>query len=122
MIDYSKVVTTSVAQQIADRLREAIVKGHIKPSERLPSEEDLAKKYGVSRTTVRESLKRLAAQNLVRSRRGPTGGNFVVGPTPAEIGQSLTEATTLMMSLGAFQLPEVSTVCLETMATCCTLA
>ena len=45
--------------------------------DRLPSEADLALKHGASRPTVREALKRLAAQSLIRTKRGATGGAFV---------------------------------------------
>ena len=71
------LTTQSLARQIAEQLRDAIVAGRLGADERLPGEEQLAKQFGVSRPTVREALKRLAAQHLIRSRRGPTGGTFV---------------------------------------------
>ena len=43
----------------------------------LPSETELCEHFNVSRSTVREALKRLAAQNLIRTQRGATGGAFV---------------------------------------------
>ena len=60
------IVKASISKQIAQQLRDAIVAGRFKCGERLPTEDELAKRYGVSRATVREALKRLAAQNLVR--------------------------------------------------------
>ncbi len=45
--------------------------------QRLPSEAELAEQFDVSRPTVREALKRLAAQSLIRTQRGATGGAFV---------------------------------------------
>lgn len=62
---------------IATALRNAIVEGRLLVGDRLPSESELAEQYGVSRPTVREALKRLAAQALIRTRRGATGGAFV---------------------------------------------
>ena len=56
----------SVAAAIAAQLRDAIVAGELVSDERLPGEQELAERYGVSRPTVREALKRLAAQNLIR--------------------------------------------------------
>ena len=67
----------SVAAEIAAELRDAILSGALATEERLPGEQELAERFGVSRPTIREALKRLAAQNLIRSRRGPTGGTFV---------------------------------------------
>ncbi|SBW07128.1 putative GntR family transcriptional regulator [uncultured Alphaproteobacteria bacterium] len=122
MIGYQGIVTTSVARQIADSLRTAILDGRIKVDERLPTEEDLAARYGVSRPTIREALKRLAAQNLVRSRRGPAGGNFVVRPAPAEFAESLAGAAMLMVSMGAFDHDEIATARRELQGLCCRLA
>lgn len=63
--------------QIADAIRAAIMSGQLIVDARLPSESELAEQFGVSRPTVREGLKRLAAQNLIRTQRGATGGAFV---------------------------------------------
>ncbi|MEM9099847.1 MAG: GntR family transcriptional regulator [Pseudomonadota bacterium] len=67
----------SVGHQIAEEIREMIVDGRLGADDRLPGEQDLATRFGVSRPSVREALKRLAAQNLIRTRRGASGGNFV---------------------------------------------
>jgi DNA-binding FadR family transcriptional regulator len=119
---YGPVVTDSVAKQIAQRLREAILDGRLKVGERLPTEEELAQKYGVSRATIREALKRLAAQSLVHARRGPSGGNFVTHPDPDRLAEILTGSTTLLVSMGAFEFDEIVTARLEMEATCCRLA
>lgn len=122
MIEYQNIVTTSVARQIADNLRAAIVEGRIKVDERLPTEDELARRYGVSRPTIREALKRLAAQNLVRSRRGPTGGNFVVRPEASELAETFSGAAMLMVSMGALDHDEIATARLELQGMCCRLA
>lgn len=121
-LDYNAVVTTSVAKQIAESVRQAIVEGRIKVGERLPTEEELARSYQVSRPTIREALKRLAAQNLVHSRRGPTGGNFVTRPDPELSAQSVSSVATLLVGLGAFDLDEIVTARLETESICARLA
>jgi DNA-binding GntR family transcriptional regulator len=54
----------SVSQQIGDYLRSAIVQGSLKPNQRLV-EEAIAGQLGVSRTPVREALRRLEAEGLV---------------------------------------------------------
>ena len=63
--------------QIAATIREAIMSGQLIVDARLPSESEMADQFGVSRPTVREALKRLAAQNLIRTQRGATGGAFI---------------------------------------------
>ena len=101
------IVKTSISRQIAEQLRSAIVNGQFKIGERLPTEDELAQRYGVSRPSVREALKRLAAQNLVRARRGPTGGNFVVQPSYEELAESLSGAATLLVGMGALGIEEI---------------
>jgi GntR family transcriptional regulator, transcriptional repressor for pyruvate dehydrogenase complex len=68
-------------EQIAEQLRELIVSGQLSPGERLPNEAMLARQFGVSRATVRESLRVLSAQNLIRTAKGAGGGSYVTLPT-----------------------------------------
>jgi GntR family transcriptional repressor for pyruvate dehydrogenase complex len=78
----------SGAEHVADRLVTAIALGEFVPGQRLPSERDLASTLGVSRTTVREALQRLAAIGYVEVRRGRTGGAYVLdamGPEANEM-------------------------------------
>ncbi len=101
------VVKTSISKQIAEQIRDAIVSGQLEIGDRLPTEDELAQRYGVSRPSVREALKRLAAQNLVRARRGPTGGNFVVRPSFDELAESLSGAATLLIGIGELGIEEI---------------
>jgi len=106
-LKYEPLVTASLAKQIAEKIRESIADGTLKADDQLPTEDKLAKQFEVSRPTIREALKRLAAQSLVRSRRGPAGGTFINRPTREEVSSNLTTATSLLVSLGEFELPEV---------------
>lgn len=107
-IKFAPVVATSVTRQIAEQIRESIFDGRLKADDRLPTEHELAEQFSVSRPTIREALKLLAAQNLVRSRRGPSGGTFVKRPTEEEAQADLTTAATLLVSLGEFDLPQIA--------------
>lgn len=69
--------SSTVRQELADRIVTAIAIGAFSPGDRLPPERDLAAMQGVSRVTVREALKALSAQGLIVSRRGRDGGTFV---------------------------------------------
>ena len=64
-------------QQVADQLRELILSGALSSGDRLPPEAELATNFGVSRSTVRESLRVLASRDLIYTTRGTTGGTFV---------------------------------------------
>jgi DNA-binding FadR family transcriptional regulator len=107
-IKYEPVVTTSITRQIAEQIRQSILDGRLKADDRLPTEHELAAQFSVSRPTIREALKRLAAQNLIRSQRGPAGGTFVKRPTKQEAEANLTTAATLLVTLGEFDLSDVS--------------
>ncbi len=62
-------------RQIKDLLLDALRKGEWRPAESLPSEVELAARYGVSQGTVRKALDELAAENLIVRRQGK--GTFV---------------------------------------------
>lgn len=68
-------------EQVADQLRDLIVGGELAPGARLPNEAVLARGFGVSRATVREALRVLAAHSLIRTAKGAAGGSFVTLPT-----------------------------------------
>lgn len=120
--NFAPIVTISAAKQIANALREAILDGRFAVDVRLPTEEELASRFGVSRPTIREALKRLAAENLVHSRRGPTGGNFVKKPSLGEIQTSLANSTMLLVSLQEFTHDEIAEARLSLESVCCDLA
>lgn len=64
---------------IVERIRDDIVRGRRRPGDRLPPEQVLAAQFRVSRTGVREALRVLESQGLVRIRHGYAGGVFVAG-------------------------------------------
>ena len=66
-----------LSTEIAEEIRASIKNNELDIGSRLPSETELAEQFRVSRSTVREALKRLAAQNLIRTQRGASGGAFV---------------------------------------------
>lgn len=82
--------------QIAKALAEAIHDGRLAAGERLPSEAALGAAFGVSRPTVREALKRLAAQKLVETRRGASGGAFVRARSWDEAGAEQARTAALV--------------------------
>ncbi len=90
-----------LSAQIAKAIRDAIVSGELIVDERLPSEAELSEQFEVSRATVREALKRLAAQSLIRTQRGAFGGAFVNRLSFEEAyGQQITTST-LLLSMNA---------------------
>ena len=66
------------------QVREMLEAGRLKPGEKLPAEPELAAKFGVSRTALREALKVLELSGYLEVRRGYGGGTFVATPTMEE--------------------------------------
>lgn len=78
----SELVRKSVVDQAADHLREQILGGEIMPGTRL-RETWLARRLGVSRNTLRETLLRLERESLVRHE--PNRGARVAAPGPTDV-------------------------------------
>jgi DNA-binding FadR family transcriptional regulator len=121
-IKYDQLETKSLARQIADNLQTAIFNGDVRADERLPSEYELAEKFEVSRPTIREALKILAARNLTRSRRGPSGGTFVKKPTQEEVREIISNTTTLLINSGELDYQSFHEARYEFETYCCRLA
>ena len=78
---------TTVHAQIEDWLAGQIAAGALVPGDRLPTEQDLAAWFGVSRMTLRHALAELARRGLVTRTVGRRGGTFVAAP---KLEQDLT--------------------------------
>ena len=92
--------------QIALEIRRYLARADLQPGDRLGTEQELAKEFGVSRPTLREALRLLSSAHLVRASRGPRGGIFVAS-TPSEgMSRNMSESISTMLetqtiSLGA---------------------
>ena len=62
-------------QQISEDLRAQIESGELAPGDQLPTELELRDQYSSSRNTIRDAIKRLTSQGLVKTRPGQ--GTFV---------------------------------------------
>lgn len=71
----------TLAWQVSEALRKAILNGDYTPGDKLPSEAQLTEIHGVSRTVVREAVAALRSDQLVEARKG--AGVFVL-PRPEE--------------------------------------
>ncbi|HYG43990.1 MAG TPA: GntR family transcriptional regulator [Bordetella sp.] len=68
-------------RQLVQHLRSEIILGVFPVGSQLPTEEELAERFAVSRHTVREALRQLRADGLVASRQG--SGTTVMPPQPS---------------------------------------
>src|SRR5262245_41399398 len=69
----------SLVDNVVEQVQNLIAKGHLESGDRLPREDELVTKFGVSRTVLREALSRLEATGLVTIQRGR--GMFVSDPS-----------------------------------------
>ncbi|MHA7191536.1 FadR/GntR family transcriptional regulator [Arthrobacter sp. MDT2-16] len=75
---YRSLPETERSDAIVNRISKAISLGLLKVGERLPSETALSEMFGVAPSTLREALSDLRQQGIVATRRGRSGGTFIV--------------------------------------------
>ncbi len=66
----------SISEQIIERITDAIIRGELKPGDKIPTEVEFSENLGVGRNTVREATKILVAFGVLEIRRSE--GTFVV--------------------------------------------
>ena len=98
-------VAAPVREQVFDQLRQAIVEMRLKPEQRLV-ERELIEQTGVSRTTIREVLRQLAAEGLVTTI--PHKGTVVASPS-VERAAELYEVRAVLEGMAARQFAERAT-------------
>jgi DNA-binding FadR family transcriptional regulator len=97
-------------EQVEAQLRKAIVSSEFKPGERLPGEAELAETFQVSRATVREALRSLAASGLIRKQVGPAGGSFVETIDHESLRTMLSGSLETILTLGRVTFAETMDV------------
>src|SRR5581483_3398325 len=70
----------SVTSEAIEKIKEMILSGELQPGAKLPRESELAERLGVSRSSLREAVRALAALNVIDVRQGD--GTYVTRLTP----------------------------------------
>lgn len=86
---FSPVRATRASTDVIAQIRSAILAGKYKSGDRLPTEREMARQFGVSRVTIRDALRALEASGLVEVRVGGHGGPYVAAPDSAALSESL---------------------------------
>ena len=94
----SKNIAFPLSHQLIEILRDLVLKNNYKAGQSFFTEKELAEKYGVSRTTIREAASRLVYEGLLRRERGK--GIFVTKPRIHEESSSLLSYTEEIISRG----------------------
>lgn len=90
LVRLSPMSVPKAADVLADSLRERILSGEFPEGRSLPPERELVAQTRISRTTVREALRILEVQGLVRIKAGRAGGAFVQQPDESSMAASVS--------------------------------
>jgi DNA-binding FadR family transcriptional regulator len=85
----NQVRIPKTAEIVAGHIRKAIVRGELKPGSNLPGEAQLITQFEVSRPTLREAIRILESENLIRISRGARKGATILGPSPEIVARSM---------------------------------
>ena len=96
-----------MSEQIAAEIQERIRDDGLTPGDRLGTEEQLAREYGVSRPTLREALRILSSARLVRPMSGPKGGIFVTRTPEESVRRSVSDSIALLLDLKGTSIEEL---------------
>jgi GntR family transcriptional repressor for pyruvate dehydrogenase complex len=105
---YKLVRTARLYEQIVQQIEQSIVKGDLKAGDQLPAERELALRFGVSRTAVREAVKALREKGLVEAYSGR--GTFITDGTSHAVRQSLDLMVKIGQPEGSNHLAEVRAI------------
>ena len=86
---FTRVELKTKEEEIVDQIRSLILRGRLRPGDKLPPERDLSKALGVGRHTLRVALNRLAALGFLEIIKNK--GAFVKSVTPASLSDSLKD-------------------------------
>lgn len=104
MEDFAPVRTQRTFEVIADRIREQLRAGQLRPGDKLPAERELARQLGTSRNAVREALRSLEHAGLITLQKGAHGGAFITDGNPGAVSQSMQD----LLHLGGLSLDDVT--------------
>jgi DNA-binding FadR family transcriptional regulator len=74
---FNHIKLNKASEFIVEQIRRAVLTGKLKTGNKLPTEKELMKSFGVSRATLREAMRSLEILGLVETRKGPSGGLFI---------------------------------------------
>jgi GntR family transcriptional repressor for pyruvate dehydrogenase complex len=106
-VDHDPVETARISEVVAERIRRFMLTDGLRAGDRLGREEDLARDFGVSRPTLREALRLLSSEHLIRATKGPGGGIFVAATPEEGIGLSVSATVASMLDAQSIEIDEL---------------
>jgi DNA-binding FadR family transcriptional regulator len=102
--EFTPVKPKRVFEEIILQIRRELTWGNLRPGDKLPSERELVRQFGASRTAVREALRTLEDAGIILSRKGVKGGAFVREANPSLLTRLLGD----LVSLGSISLESLT--------------
>src|SRR3989304_7720395 len=78
-------------EEVVNQVRDQLAGGELVPGERLPPERELARQLNVSRSALREGLRKLEIAGIADLRKGRTGGAFITRGNPKVVSDSMAD-------------------------------
>ena len=78
----------AVTDEAIEKIKEMIIKGRLRPGDRLPKEADLAAELGLSRSSLREAVRALSLIHVLDVRQGD--GTYVTSLEPARLLEAMS--------------------------------
>jgi GntR family transcriptional repressor for pyruvate dehydrogenase complex len=88
LLEIKKVKRKRIYEDIAEQLEEAILTGELNPGEKLPSEKELAKMFGVSKASIRQALTVLEIKGIIERKQGVATYRTVDNQPPVNSNES----------------------------------
>ena len=85
--EFTPVRRSSAAAEAMRSIQDMIVDGRLRPGQRLPAERELSELLGISRPTLRETIRSLVSLNILESRHG--SGTYVAALDTAALLEPL---------------------------------
>ena len=89
----AKIRQKTVVEQVMEQIKELIASGKYKPGDKLPTEHELAEKFGIGRSSIREAIKIFNYLGVLKSKAAK--GTFL-----SDRGNISAEAPLLVYSSG----------------------
>lgn len=74
---FDSIKTRRLSDEIVRQIKEAMFAGKLRAGDKLPTERELAERFETSRASVREALRTLEPEGLIRVKKGAVGGIFI---------------------------------------------
>lgn len=89
--------------EAAEKVRDLLFNGALRPGDRLPAERELCAMLGISRPALREALRGLETGGLLEMRPGKYGGTFITGGKASVVSGAMSD----LLRLGSVSIAEL---------------